>query len=757
MGFGKQFEQKAIKSMKHNYVRFINLKDMLSAMKTNGTVETDRKEFAKNYRLEVDRLSRFVSSTNESIWMRIDTIGNELPIDASDPNAQKISAYRIIDIEKDIDALGTDILNLRDFLSENSQAFDVLSKKFDKVLSDHGFGEGNLTAEDFDMQCVRVEQEVETFLVFLSDLYARARRVKSNKEGGDAIWVPPETFERKTTKYWVKSEDLLKVKFEIIKHLPLLIFGRKQGADDEKKQALRFVTGNNEILRDSQKISSVYFDSPELHVYHDRLMRHDGASLLRIRWYGERSQSPDFPTFIERKVHREFWTGKKSVKERCGIEQQYLNSVLYKKDLPPETNRDDKNGDFLSEVQAFLNKKGEKQQPMVRTQYQRSAFQEATNNAVRISIDADLKMVREANAPKKSGDWCRDMSKTIQPLDIINFPYAVLEVKLQDEPAEWVTNLTDSNMLIAVPKFSKFQHGMALLYPTKLRNSPWWFLPNADGKKGMSPATFEEMADTGDPYLQQANPALFGEAKHGQAPAAVSEYPSALETVTVDVNNNQKECWNSQDKQLDSSVLGKSSCKFTKGDTMKSFNKVVKSFFVSNSDEPNEYHITCLPIQKLTSRRSSNASDIQKMKADQIEPMTTPRAAAIVRTRIEPKTFFANERTFLSWLQVSVIVIFMAFSLMEGGAVGSPFSGSKSSEKTNIQLHASQVSGALLAPVGIAFMAYALYMHRMRTMQILRRETVRFDDQRGPVMMVCGLVVACIIAYGIALSGIIAN
>ena len=28
------------------------------------------------------------------------------------------------------------------------------------------------------------------------------------------------------------------------------------------------------------------------------------------------------------------------------------------------------------------------------------------------------------------------------------------------------------------------------------------------------------------------------------------------------------------------------------------------------------------------------------------------RARAVVRTRVEPKTFFANERTFLQWLQI---------------------------------------------------------------------------------------------------------
>lgn len=35
-----------------------------------------------------------------------------------------------------------------------------------------------------------------------------------------------------------------------------------------------------------------------------------------------------------------------------------------------------------------------------------------------------------------------------------------------------------------------------------------------------------------------------------------------------------------------------------------------------------------------------------------------------VRTRVEPKTFFANERTFLSWVNVAVLIMFTALSLL---------------------------------------------------------------------------------------------
>lgn len=47
-----------------------------------------------------------------------------------------------------------------------------------------------------------------------------------------------------------------------------------------------------------------------------------------------------------------------------------------------------------------------------------------------------------------------------------------------------------------------------------------------------------------------------------------------------------------------------------------------------------------------------------------------PKAPALVRTRIEPKTFFANERTFLSWLSIAILVMFMGLSLLGGESLG---------------------------------------------------------------------------------------
>ena len=53
--------------------------------------------------------------------------------------------------------------------------------------------------------------------------------------------------------------------------------------------------------------------------------------------------------------------------------------------------------------------------------------------------------------------------------------------------------LKASGLIVEVPKFSKFLHGMALLFPAQVHNTPYWFLP--DGHGSMSPATIQEMID----------------------------------------------------------------------------------------------------------------------------------------------------------------------------------------------------------------------------------------------------------------------
>jgi hypothetical protein len=206
--------------------------------------------------------------------------------------------------------------------------------------------------------------------------------------------------------------------------------------------------------------------------------------------------------FVERKTHREDWTGEKSVKARFGIKEKNVNAYMKgellpaalfekaRKDGKKPTKQIDEDERLAQEVQYSVLKKGYK--PVCRSFYNRTAFQLPADARVRISLDTELTMVREDNLDgrQRSGDNWRRMDigidypfSQLPAEDVERFPYAILEVKLQtqagQEPPEWVRELIASHLVEAVPKFSKFIHGTATMFPTRIHLLPFW-MPQMD-------------------------------------------------------------------------------------------------------------------------------------------------------------------------------------------------------------------------------------------------------------------------------------
>jgi SPX domain protein involved in polyphosphate accumulation len=76
---------------------------------------------------------------------------------------------------------------------------------------------------------------------------------------------------------------------------------------------------------DSQLVNSTYVDNAAMELYHGRLDKSPGAIALRMRWYG--TGTPEI-VFVERKTHREAWTGDVSVKERFIINASQVNDLM---------------------------------------------------------------------------------------------------------------------------------------------------------------------------------------------------------------------------------------------------------------------------------------------------------------------------------------------------------------------------------------------------------------------------------------------
>ena len=839
---------------------------------------------------ELQRINRFVKQGVEREWSRLIHVSQELwsAVDecamleggASERQAVEQHAARLRSI------LGCARNNVQDidvFVRHNVVLGEYVARRLDsnparEVISGHPMSpssadlrrdqDADTTSTEHNLYVVGIERvlmqgvRISSVMMALSDLYegvrvleAHGRQAKQVLEGVlKAAWKPPSKFSRVVKKFWILPKDVMRFKLFVMQHLPILVYGERQKVLDAVRhgggyrgaQAYpmeRFACG------DSGEIASVYLDSvPSLQHYHDRLHRSDKAMVTRIRWYGTRDTADgEKSIFVERKTHRNAYTGLASAKERGCIMQRDVNDFLGGRFAVAEGRKD---GELLSSVMKQICE--ENQEILMRTTYSRTAFQNATENTVRISLDTNLCMTRERGY-QTSSSWCRDFqSHPLHKDDVAQFPYGVVEIKLQASPPQWVRDLVNSGMLLVVPKFSKFLHGTAMLYQDVTENVPYWFLPDPVDEGRMTPATWDEMADKECVFARDAADWLFpqgfelpkSQERHLTMPIfrpkrkTGAQQPARQPTTNAtdmqdasareamheleDESGNRTWC-DVETVEMEDTVDGVECASGAGGEvaaamplnvvgnrpqvaispvvptTRKPSWPVYQSvgenileggnntehggssfgFDCGTSNSSASEHTgseSCVTVLPLDTQDKQHFKDSIIPLSEQLNPIqpspysmsgsfgvmqysmsmatddgegggnadgdhhrtvTRKRSTSIVRTRVEPKTFFANERTFLQWINVSVLVMFLALSLLSGSVI--PGMGSNlgsACEANDERCLAGKMSGAIIAPVALTFMGYALYMYKKRTIQILRRETVRYDDQRGPVVLV---------------------
>lgn len=229
---------------------------------------------------------------------------------------------------------------------------------------------------------------------------------------------------------------------------------------------------------------------------------------------------------MERKTHRDAWTGEISVKERFIISEKEVKDIMSdaydiktaKSKMIEKGASQEEIEDWEILVREILQAIQAKQLvPTMRTQYMRTAFQIPFDATVRVSLDTNLCMISERGYDLQGGkQWHRDPDKPISESDVIRFPHAILEVKLQlnegDPAPEWVAELFNSGMLYEVHKFSKFIHGCATLLHEDVQSVPYWIddasLVESFGQAGLTEilqqnTTFSLARDNAGPGANQ--------------------------------------------------------------------------------------------------------------------------------------------------------------------------------------------------------------------------------------------------------------
>jgi len=487
-------------------------------------------------------------------------------------------------------------------------------------------------------------------------------------------------------------------------HLPVLVFNPSK-----------------EFEKADSAITSIYYDNPETwELYEGRLKKTEGAEAIRLRWYGGMNSET---IFVERKTHREDWTGEKSVKARFSIKEKNVNPYMRGELLPEaifeKARKEGKKSEkaiaederLAKEIQYSVLKKGYK--PVCRSFYNRTAFQLPADARVRISMDTELTMVREDNLDgrKRSGDNWRRMDigidypfSQLPPEDIERFPYAVLEVKLQtqvgQEPPEWVRELIASHLVEATPKFSKFIHGTSTLFPTRINLLPYW-MPQMDidirkpvthhfgiQRPGQSATTttsdddLDDDSDDEEPEEAGEDPHVTGDLSDDRVRRLQeardqletrdledrAEYPGGNnldieEQMASQPLNEAYPLYDSDDEDADHEALEEA--RRVGGWTY--YSKLLST----NVHKVGSHIVSALrkiaPIPKPTpTPRTNGVMNVMGNGQIRTKHFKAPRGKKIhVPVRVEPKVYFAAERTFLSW--VRLLSLFIISPLGPGG------------------------------------------------------------------------------------------
>lgn len=105
--------------------------------------------------------------------------------------------------------------------------------------------------------------------------------------------------------------------------------------------------------------------------------------------------------------------------------------------------------------------------------------------------------------------------------------------------------------------------------------------------------------------------------------------------------------------------------------------------------------------------------------------------------RIEPKSYFANERTFLSWLNMSITIGSIATALL--GYSGTVSRGHMTGSFTDYTV---DLLSLILLPLAIVIAGYALGVFFWRASAIRGKRVEQFDDPKGPMLLSCCVILA---------------
>lgn len=514
----------------------------------------------------------------------------------------------------------------------------------------------------------------------------------------------------------------------ILRRLPALVYSQQSA-----KQL--------DISQGDPTITSLYFDNQQFALYTQKVDQQANASSLRLRWYGQLGDKPEI--VLEQKVIHENGS---SEERRFPIKDKYIQSYIkgeYEMDkavhkLERQGQSEERVADFkltVTDLQKFIVERG--LQPVMRANYTRTAFQKPLDDRVRISIDTQLVFIREdsldPDRPCRSpDDWHRldiDNSRMEYPFPNINqgeisrFPYAILEIKVKEDgnrkTPQWIHDLMASHLVHKAPRFSKFVHGVASLFEDHVNSLPFW-LSEVESDIRKDPHT--AFAEEEEAKARRAENELIVGSFIGSPKGRSASYKPATSSPLGKSFLGDRLATEASSKSRamsDVDPSGKGKARNSGGEDERSgsyqvgygtLSSVFPSFSLSRYGQ---------------ARRQKNI----QLPAGVTEPGQLIKDSGPLQ--VEPKVWLANERTFIKWQHICI--------LLGGLAVG---------------LYTAAGEDLVAEFMGIAYIVIAVfaglwgyYMHITRRNMIVQRSGKDFDNFLGPIIISVALLLSLILNF----------
>ncbi|GAN05874.1 vacuolar transporter chaperone (VTC) complex subunit [Mucor ambiguus] len=719
MKFGIHFQEAISPEWHSYYLDYDLLKQKLRRAETDGAfTERDETEFVELLDSNLEKVNAFHKAQMNRIRNEIEFCTTSISDQLVPASQDYSSTTELSSLQEKINSIADDVNRLEKFTRFNYTGFLKIVKKHDRHT--------NYILRPMFMvrlnQCPfwKKEEDNNALLIKLSSLFSQMR---NGGGGGTMSFEQPlsaslikepefgvDTRRTVIKRFFVHTDDVLELKTSVLRHLPVLVYRSNDNSSPEDIDP---------------PISTLYLDNAEMHSYCSRVESSPRSQIIRLRWYG--SAKGNRYISVERRTLEDENLG--DIKDKFTIKDKYVDGFLHgsqtflqknvkKMEANGRSKEDiDKFEDLVQQIQKFIMEKH--MEPILRTYYKRTAFQIPGDTAVRMALDTDLCFMREdsglfPNEPvvrRPTNNWRRPdadinfpFSNLKKDIEVNRYPYATFEIKLDLAPGEeeprWITDLQDSSLLEKAYQFSKFVHGMAIMFDNRVPLLPYWLAQIDDDRKLLP--TLPSQA----PSVSVKKPAILQQHQQQSQQPHISEVTSLLSS-----------------QQQASSYLSVPST----GSATPSFASEEEEFSTSHDNRNIWQRLTQFPDQLgriLSGHRGDDNQQEQQEQAFVLPPGVKIPKKVVTPIKVEPKVFFANERTYFSWMKFGTMLSTFSLALFNtGDAVG-------------------KLSGVLYTLIALSTLIYGVGLYYRRRELIRARLAGPYDEMIGPTVICFALVAA---------------